>query len=74
MVVNGDNHALNNYVSSINQNTPISMFESEDAKMDMLEKEMTDSKVGAVSRWAVNPANSHALSSWQTRGNQSPHV
>lgn len=56
VIVNAINDALGNYAKTINLSNPIELFQSEDAKMDALVKDMNAGKVGAIVMWDTNPA------------------
>ncbi len=58
VIANAINSALNNYSNTINANDPINLYQSEDAKMATLVKDMQAGKVGAVLMWETNPAYS----------------
>ena len=58
VIVNSINHSLGAYKSVINLNDPISLYKSEDDKMQELIKDMNSGKVGAIVMWNTNPVYS----------------
>ncbi len=59
VIVNAINSKLNNYSNTINLNNPINLYQSEDAKMDALVKDMQAGKIGALISWDTNPVYSY---------------
>jgi MoCo/4Fe-4S cofactor protein with predicted Tat translocation signal len=60
VIVNAINSALNNYSGTIKLNDPINLYQSEDAKMATLIKDMNAGKVGGIVMWNTNPVYSHS--------------